>query len=284
MAKKTCEIEKITPDQAAEILNGNTGNRPIRDGRVEELVRSIREGRWRLTNDAVTMTGTSHAKPGRLLNGQHRLFACVDAGKPIEVVVLYGADESAYAVMDTGAKRNGADLLPGPHQTIRKAVSHAVFCYEREAVSCTGYGITPGNDEIVSTYDAHPLIAATVNADLAATKKIARAPSGVVAGFVVIREDDRAAADAFISRVLSGEGLSRESPALTLRNRLIAESTRSSALRPATYMAMVVKAYNAVRTNASLIKISFKEGEPFPRIVKLESQPPRVLRRIGRVA
>lgn len=284
MAKRTCEIEKITPAQAESILNGNEGNRPLRDKRVEELTRSISEGRWRLTNDAVAMTGASHDRPGRLLNGQHRLFACIEAKKPIEVLVLYGADEDSYAVMDTGAKRSASDLLPQPHQTVRRAVSHAVFCYVREAISCTGYGLAPGNDEIVAVYREHPAIARVIDAHLNDVKKIVRAPSGVLAGFVLAMEDNQHLAAQFIDRVLSGDGLTKDSPELTLRNRLIAESTRSNRLPAATYAAFVMKAYNALRTNAPLVRLIFKEGEPFPRCVDLAKQPPRVLRRIGRAA
>lgn len=281
MAVKTCDIEKITPAHAEMILNGNEGNRPIRDSRVDELVRTIREGRWRLTNDAIAMTGQSHARPGRLLNGQHRLWACVNAEKPIEVLVLYGADEASYAVMDTGAKRKASDLLPGPYQSIRKAATHAVYCYQRNAMSCTGYALTPGNDEILAAYDAHPAIARIVDSHIAEIKKIARAPSGVVAGFALIREHDEAASETFIAAVLSGEGLTKDDPELTLRNRLIAESTRASRLTPQTYAAMVVKAYNARRTAAPLAKILFRDGEPFPRVVDMSAQPPRVIKRIA---
>lgn len=284
MAKRNCEIEKITPAQAEAILNGNEGNRPVRDTRVEELTRSISEGRWRLTNDAIAMTGASHERPGRLLNGQHRLFACIEAKKPIEVLVLYGAEEDAYAVMDTGAKRSASDLLPQPHQTIRRAVTHAVFCYARGAISCTGYGLKPGNDEIVSAYQAHPEIGRMVEQRVGEVKKIVRAPSGVLAGFVIAMEDNPHLAQQFIDRVLSGDGLSKDSPELTLRNRLIAESTRSNRLPASTYAAMVVKAYNALKTNAPLVRLLFKEGEPFPRCADMTKQPPRVLRRMGRAA
>lgn len=284
MGKKNCEIERITPAQAEVILNGNQGNRPLRDARVEELTRSIVEGRWRLTNDALAMTGQSHEKPGRLLNGQHRLFACIEAKKPIEILVLYGIDEDSYAVMDTGAKRSASDLLPQPHQTVRRAVTQAVFCYSREAISCTGYGLVPGNDEIVAAYEAHPQIGLTVDAHIHGVKKIVRAPSGVLAGFALAMEDSPDLAQQFIDRVLTGDGLLKDSPELTLRNRLIAESTRSNRLPAASYAAMVVKAYNAVKTGGSLVRLIFKEGEPFPRVVDLAKQPPRVLRRIGRAA
>ena len=182
-------------------------------------------------------------------------------------MVLYGADEEAYPVMDTGSKRSASDMLPKPYQTVRRSAAHAVFCYLREAISIRGFGLTPGNDEIVETYNEHPTIGQTVDQDMTALRKITRAPSGIVAGFALLRETDRAA-DSFIARVLSGDSLSKESPELALRNRLIAESTcRSSRLPPATFLAMVLKAWNARRSGTgSLVRIQFREGEAFPRL------------------
>lgn len=284
MAKRNCEIEKITPAQAEAILNGNEGNRPVRDKRVEELTRSIAEGRWRLTNDAIAMTGGSHERPGRLLNGQHRLFACIEAKKPIEVLVLYGADEESYAVMDTGAKRSASDLLPRPYQNERRGATQLVFCYEREALSCTGYGLAPGNDEILHEYDMHPMIGLTIERDHGALAKLCKAKSGQLGAFALLRAHDREKADAFIDRVLSGHGLAKDSPELTLRNRFISEGTyngsRGRRATPSMYAAMVIKAWNAVQTVAPLSKIAFRDGEAFPRIVDMAKQPPRVLRRI----
>lgn len=282
--KKICQIETITPEAATEILNGNEGNRPIRDGRVDELARSITEKRWRLTNDAIAMTGPSHKKPGRLLNGQHRLYACIEAAAPIEVLVLYGADEEAYAVMDTGAKRSASDLLPRPYQNERRGATLLVYCYHRSLLSCTAYNASPGNDEILAEYEQHSMIGYTVDADLHALKALTLAKTGVLGGFALLREHDTEGANAFIERVLKGHNLGKDDPELTLRNRLITESTSGTrrARRPtaATYGAMVIKAWNAKQTKSPLTKIQFRDAEPFPRIVDLSKQPPRVIRRI----
>lgn len=284
--KKTASIERITPAQATAILNANTGNRPIRDTRVTEMARAIKEDRWKLTNDAITMTGGSYEKPGRLLNGQHRLFACIETNTPIEVLVLFGADEDSYAVMDTGAKRVASDLLPRPHQNQRRGATMLVYCYEHQALSCTAYNVSPGNDEILKTYEDHPAIGLTVDQHLQALKVLTTAQSGVLGAFALLREHDRANADTFIESVLTGHQLEKDAPELTLRNRLIAESTRGGRSRSrtptaATYAAMVIKTWNARQTKAPLTRLIFKDGDPFPRLVDMAKQPPRVIRRIA---
>jgi hypothetical protein len=276
MTRQRSDIETITPTQAAELLNANTDNRPIRDSRVAELTRAIREGRWRLTNDAIAMTGYSHQKPGRLLNGQHRLFACTEAGLPIRVMVLYGADEGAYLVMDTGAKRVAADAIGGQNRAEKAAIATLLLHYERNTISILGKAGKYANDEIVAAVNSRPLIEETCATDMQGLRKIVRARSGVLAGFVLIREDNRRLADEFIANVLSGEGLVKDAPELALRNRLIAETARIRSNRTAgtTYMAMVIKAWNAKKSGGTMTRFQFSPGDAFPRVTA-GATPPR---------
>lgn len=101
----------MTPDLAAKLLKANTGNRRMRRSTVEHLVRQIKAGRWITTGDAITV-----AASGRLLNGQHRLAAIVEAGVAVTVLLASGLDEEAYLVSDLGARRTVSDVtgLAGP--------------------------------------------------------------------------------------------------------------------------------------------------------------------------
>ena len=48
---------------------------------------------------------------GVLLDGQHRLDACIKAGVPIKTLMVTGIDPEASIIMDTGAKRTASDML-----------------------------------------------------------------------------------------------------------------------------------------------------------------------------
>jgi hypothetical protein len=97
----------ITPHLAEHILLSlNSNNRPRRSNSVKQYADDMAGGRWRLTGDTIKF-----GKSGILRDGQHRLAACVRAGASFETFVLFGIDDDAFAVIDTGRKRQGDDTF-----------------------------------------------------------------------------------------------------------------------------------------------------------------------------
>lgn len=94
----------ITPKQAEIYLRHNI-NRKIKPSRITKLIRDIRENNFHITNDIICFD-----KDGVLLNGQHRLTACVKANKPIKSFVGYGYTKNEQSCMDTGVSRSLYDV------------------------------------------------------------------------------------------------------------------------------------------------------------------------------
>jgi hypothetical protein len=101
-------VETITPSIAKKMLEGNVDNRKLRKFRVEQYADAIRRGMWDIQNDAITIS-----KTGRLLNGQHRLSAIVEANTAVQCLVLRGVDDSTFATIDSGLARTANDALFG---------------------------------------------------------------------------------------------------------------------------------------------------------------------------
>jgi hypothetical protein len=99
--------ETITPTKAKKILaETNVDNRSMRRTVVERYARDMANGNWRLTSDPIKFDAD-----GRLIDGQHRLQACVEAGKSFKTAVAYGVEVIAKEAMDTGLRRTFADVL-----------------------------------------------------------------------------------------------------------------------------------------------------------------------------
>lgn len=95
------KLETITPKKAKEWLEKrNTYNRAMRPSWVATLVGYIKAGKWKMTGDSIKF-----AKDGTLLDGQHRLAACVESGVAIQSLVVYGLEEDMYAWLDQGKPR-----------------------------------------------------------------------------------------------------------------------------------------------------------------------------------
>ena len=100
------EFIKITPTRAAELLANNGVNRRLRPQLVGSYAEDMAQGLWRATGEAIKVSRT-----GRLLDGQHRLNAVIEFGKPIEMLVVTGLPDDAQELMDQGAARSAADAL-----------------------------------------------------------------------------------------------------------------------------------------------------------------------------
>lgn len=98
--------ETITPEVAAEMLRYNINNRKLRPSKVARYGHEMANGTWRLTSEPIIFDWH-----GRLLNGQHRLHACIESGCSFETAVHRGVDPAAFDVIDTGMNRTLGDVL-----------------------------------------------------------------------------------------------------------------------------------------------------------------------------
>lgn len=105
------EYVKLTAPEAAEMLTHNPRNRRVSDARVSTMKADMLAGNWRLIPQPI-----SFGPFGRLLDGQHRLTALVEAAKEqndiwIPVMVATGVDEESFDYMDLGTPRTVANQL-----------------------------------------------------------------------------------------------------------------------------------------------------------------------------
>jgi len=86
----------LSPERAAELLEHNSYNRPLSQPHVERIARQIRDGKWKFNGDTIKISTN-----GDVLDGQHRLWAVLEAKKAIETVIVYGIERDAFATIDT---------------------------------------------------------------------------------------------------------------------------------------------------------------------------------------
>lgn len=95
------EIMTITPDLAILMLERNPDyNRSRNDRIAASYGREMKESRMMLTNQ-----GIGFDTNGQLVDGQHRLMACVASGQSFESIVVFGLDPKAFMYVDTNYRR-----------------------------------------------------------------------------------------------------------------------------------------------------------------------------------
>lgn len=242
--------ERITPKLARQILDANnTGNRPVSPGRVSQYARDMMAGRWMSTGDTIKF-----AAGGRLLDGQHRLRAVVEANKPIDFMVARGVASSVFTAIDTGKSRTGTDVLAieGMEPELARTVSTAArMCYGYDTGTPTH---KPGdhrrldNQGVLDYVTKYPGIvdaAKFVHDNWKNTSLLSRAQL-TWALFEARRSKkaDSDAADLFILDLLEGSMLSREDPVFRLREALIDERTSTRKSGTESVLGALVKAWN----------------------------------------
>lgn len=113
---------------AREYLTFNTLNRPIKERRIRSYAELMRKGMWKMNGESIKFSTF-----GRLLDGQNRLHAIIQADIPVLMLVVRGLDDVTQETMDIGANRNLSDILRlrGEHNTSNlAAVIRALYIWD----------------------------------------------------------------------------------------------------------------------------------------------------------
>lgn len=96
----------ITPEVAERLLSLNIDNRVVRSDAVARYADDMRNGRFLHTGATISID-----TEGRILDGQHRLLACVESGVTIRSIIISGLEPEAFTATDKGTRRSMADTL-----------------------------------------------------------------------------------------------------------------------------------------------------------------------------
>lgn len=100
------ETMDISPEIAQRMIDSNTeNNRNLKKGWVDALSGVMKRGAFKLSPQ-----GIAFDKNGKLIDGQHRLFAVIKSGCTVPMRVTFGCDCDAFGSLDTGIKRTVSDI------------------------------------------------------------------------------------------------------------------------------------------------------------------------------
>lgn len=267
-------VVKITPERAEEMLAANTANRPLSRAVVVAFAEAMRRGDW-----LVTHQGIAFDTDGVLVDGQHRLAAVIEAGLPVDMTVFTEVEPDTFDVLDTGKRRNAADVLAieGERSTaMLAAMVRTVWLYQnRPDASWSGGGATVTNHQIVQTLAAHPKIRnfVAIGDQIATETGMIKSAAGA-ASYLIEHTNKRANLDDWYEGIIDGAGLAKSDPRLTFRRVMFAMARKQAGAvqrRRDTreHVALYLKAFNAWATDEPLTQLRFAPRESIPGIAKL---------------
>jgi hypothetical protein len=211
----TMTVETIGPERAEEYLAANRGNRNIVQSHVAAMARDIRNGQWMFNAQPICFS-----RSGRLLNGQHRLSAVLEAGQPIEVMVMRGLPEQAFETYDKQAKKAPAiDEMFDDFGDKALISASAVLMWRRELRPPNEPDARPTASEIRTVIAEHPGLL-RMRGFARKLVRYGRSSALVYAAYRVLRDDPRLGA-VFLERLETAANLPAGHVILRLRDRLI---------------------------------------------------------------
>ena len=259
-------VIRVTPKHAARLLSNNTGNRRLDNNRVRRYANEIVKGQWKTTGDTIKL-----GRDGRLLDGQHRLAAIVEANTPVTLAVADGIDHDVFDVLDSGKNRTIGDVfnIAGVKSAnVTAAVSRMLILFDA--------GLNPNDGHTSSVVSKSDLL------DFALANEDRLAEAVQHGNFVYSRVGgsqsawgtfwyNTAAVDPegvveFTEGLVSGANLSTGDPRLALRNHLTLHQNTNRVAAAVIYQ----RVYNA-----------WAEGRKMTRVapVKFGDMPPTPVRR-----
>lgn len=259
------EVITLTPEMATELLEHNTLNRPLKDVHVQRIARQIIEGKWKFNGDTIKVADT-----GDVLDGQHRLWAVIEAKRPVETILVRGIERDAFATIDTlRSMRSGGDVLAlngaGRYRNQMASALQWLIRWQR--------GVLPNyrdpknrveNSDIEAAYAAHP---AMVNAVEAAVRLRGVANPSILGFFYyVLNNRDAALAGRMMETLRNPVSVAMTDPFFQLRAYFLAD--RPERKDPLMSIALCIKAANAAHRGQKVSLLKWQNqgqrAEAFP--------------------
>lgn len=238
----TSTIETITPEIAQEWLARNENNRSVRPQRVELYANDMQLGRWHYTADPIRW-----ARDGSLLDGQHRLLACIKANTAFTTLVVRGLDPSCMTAIDSGAARNPADVLGWAGIPNAKTVApmvKAIIAFDGGFLNdWKKIGLISRQDQMQFALEENAAVQEAVSVGYAIWRELGGSRATWAAYAYII---ERAGGATWLHKLHTGEGLYDGDPRLTFRKWVLNRHTRQArALRADGYIYTGIRVWNA---------------------------------------
>jgi len=274
-AVMTSRVVLLTPDIALGWLKRNDKNRPFSRDSARLLAAEMDHGYWRENGESIIFDTA-----GVLIDGQHRLQACVNSGHEYLVPVITGIAAIVRPTVDTGKKRSGAQNLQMAGEKNASVLSAALTLwkgYEARDLRAMTHPATAAPERRTTIPRIMEDLKSYPELKVAVTRAMALRPAGLGRSLVPSSEaamiwqaitrsgSSMERADEFLGAVQSGYDLAEGNPIIALRRRLIDQSGPGLKMNKRERLALILKTWLLWSTGQTRKVILWKSGsESFP--------------------
>jgi hypothetical protein len=256
------ETVELTPELASLLLALNTNNRHVRQSTVENYASDIVAGRWAFNGESMIVCSDRV-----LSDGQHRCHAVIHSGQAIATIMVFGTDPSTRTTTDGGIAKTAGDYLAidGTVDGNNFAATASKVLMIQEFGKLQTGSEQPTKQQTLEFSRAHPEIADSIRAIGDGHAKLA-SKSLLAAAHYMMALRDKKAADAFMGKLVAGDGLSRTDPIYVVREKLL---TKDKRLNSNEKIKAIFMGWNNWRTSRTVKTVthSIGKGVKLPELV-----------------
>lgn len=233
----------VTPGQAQTWLDMAPRNRTLRPAKLLEYSTAMANHAWKESHQGLAFDAHGH-----LLDGAHRLHACIKAGVPFTTLVSFGIDPAVRQFMDIGVTRTPGDILGIDREqtqtNLLAATLRWLWVYDQGKMT-TDFRRSLPKSELFVLRDRYINLPGSFW--VASMQTLLPQSLGVALHYLMAKKDAHLAEE-FMKELGLGEGLHREEPMYKLRTVLL-ENVRNTKrkMTPAYQAAIVIKTWNRWR-------------------------------------
>lgn len=277
MKKLKMKVIKITPSVAAKMLSKNKKNRPIKKRVVNFLSSQMQRGMWKFTHQAIAFD-----TKGNLQDGQHRLLALIDYGKPLDFLVAYNAPEENFMVIDTGKARTAGDVLAleGYDNYVTVASSVKFILNYQQGTPSAALKYDKGGRQKSDNIITHEMILKYLKANSYLKEWIRTAnseyyhkfklltPTMTCGIYCILKEANPDLTEEFYNQLFLGIDLQKDSAVRLFRQKLINEQSLNKKISQKHKLALFIKTWNSFKKKESIKVLRYDpKTEKFPELV-----------------
>jgi hypothetical protein len=257
-------IETITPEIATKYLSTQLRNRKIKISHVNALTRAMVEGTFLFSGDPIRFN-----KFGELIDGQHRLNACINSNKNFDALIVTDLEPEAQNVIDTGVKRGPGDIYGLKGYTNPNHLTATLrWLWRFDTNQQVSYTTSPQISDLDATLLKHSGVKDSLGVGVRCSPLMIKSLGAAL--HTLFSEKHPRDTNTFFENLINGEGLFRGEPTYILRARLLKNNREKAKLPYHEVAALTIKAFNAYIKGKKIQYLRWintgETPEPFPKI------------------
>jgi hypothetical protein len=261
----TVKRERITPQKAEEMIEGQRVNRRLNESRIAALAADMLAETWQDNGETIKLD-----KAGALLDGQHRLTAISRSQRTQHLLVARNIPHTAIITIDSGTSRTMANHLEilGISKAGTTLAGALRFLWAHEKGGVLRTRVPPTNQQLHELYSLNPGLKDSLEYVMAGRwKKVSLSPALATFLHFVFAQKDADQAAVFFENLHDGDGLHKGDIVYMLREKLLENAVSPTKATTAYIAALVIKSWNFARRGNAPKRLLFGMRESFPEIL-----------------